>query len=260
MEAIRYEVDEGVATLTLNRPAQKNAIDQTMRNELAEVVRDLKHDREVRALVLTGAGGAFCAGGDLRFIASAGLTAEAWRTRFQDLHAWLADLIALDRPVIAAVDGPAFGAGFSLALTADIVLASPAARFCMSFMRVGLAPDFGAYYTLPRVVGVQRAKELMLSAREVDAEEAKRLGLVMEIHPAESLLARAQAMAASFAQAAPVAVGLVKRALAGNTHGDLAAALEIEANGQPIALTTDAHREAVQRFLDKQPPSFRWPA
>src|SRR6185436_11476692 len=99
--------------------------------------------------------------------------------------------ISLDRPVIAAVDGVAFGAGFSLALAADFIVATPRARFCMSFMRVGLAPDFGATYTLPRVVGVQRAKELMLSAREVDADEAKRLGIVMEIHPAEALLARA---------------------------------------------------------------------
>jgi 2-(1,2-epoxy-1,2-dihydrophenyl)acetyl-CoA isomerase len=260
MDTIRYEHSEGVATLTLNRPAQKNAIDAAMRGELAAVVHALARDREVRALVLAGAGGAFCAGGDLRGIAAAGVDAAGWRARFQDTHAWLAELIALDRPVIAAVDGPAFGAGFSLALCADIVLASPAARFCMSFLRVGVAPDFGAYYTLPRVVGVQRAKELMLSARELDADEAQRLGIVMEIHPADSLLARAQAIAASFAQASPVAVGMVKRALAGSAHTEPATALEIEAAGQPIALTSGEHRDAVERFLHKQPPRFRWPA
>jgi 2-(1,2-epoxy-1,2-dihydrophenyl)acetyl-CoA isomerase len=260
MEAIRYERQDGVATLTLNRPAQKNAVDQVMRDELAAVVHGLHKDTDTRALVITGAGGAFCGGGDLRSIAAAQLDARGWRSRFHETHAWLAELIALDRPVIAAVDGPAFGAGFSLALTADFIVASPRARFCMSFMRVGLAPDFGAYYTLPRVVGVQRAKELMLSAREVGTDEARQLGIVMEIHPAEALLARAQALAASFVQASPTAVSLVKRALAGTTHAELARALDSEATGQAVALVTPEHRDAVQRFIHKEPARFQWPA
>ena len=259
MEAIRYEVNEGVATLTLNRPAQKNALDAAMREEIAGVVRGIQRDRDSKALVITGAGGAFCAGGDLRGIAFAGLDNEGWRLRMKETHAWLADLITLDRPVIAAVDGPAFGAGFSLALVADFVIASPRACFCMSFMRVGLAPDFGAYYTLPRIVGVQRAKELMLSAREVGAEEAKQLGIVMEIQPAATLLQRAQALAASFVHASPMAVSLVKRALTGASHADLQACLEIEATGQALAFGTEQHREAVRRFIDKEPALFQWP-
>jgi 2-(1,2-epoxy-1,2-dihydrophenyl)acetyl-CoA isomerase len=186
VDAIRYEVNEGVATLTLHRPAQKNAIDETMRSEVAQVLAGLSRDRDVRALVITGAGGAFCTGGDLRSIATANLDTEGWRQRLKASHAWLNELISLDRPIVAAVDGAAYGAGFSLALAADFILASPRARFCMSFLRIGLVPDFGAFYTLPRVVGVQRAKELMLSARDVSAEEAKALGIVMEIQPGRS--------------------------------------------------------------------------
>jgi len=260
METIVYSVEGAVATLTLNRPAQRNAIDLTMRAEIASCIEALKRDRTVRALVITGAGGAFCGGGDLRGIQAAPQDGAAWRERLHDAHSWVGALIALDRPVIAAVDGPAFGAGFSLALAADFVVASPRARFCLSFMRLGLVPDFGALYTLPRIVGVQRAKELMLSAREVAADEALRLGIAFEIVAAERVLARAQALAASFVDASPLAVSLVKRALAAAPSAGLDATLELEADAQALCFGSAAHREAVARFLDKQPASFRWPA
>jgi 2-(1,2-epoxy-1,2-dihydrophenyl)acetyl-CoA isomerase len=162
-------------------------------------------------------------------------------------------------PVIAAVDGAAAGAGFSLALLADFILATPRARFCMSFLKVGLVPDVGAFYTLPRIVGVQRAKELMLSARDIEGPEALQLGLVMELHAPEDLMARAQALAASFVNASPVAVSLVKRAMAG-WGADLPVLLELEANAQALAMGTTDHQTAVKRFLDKEPALFQWPA
>jgi len=258
MNAVRYELAGGVATLTLNRPARKNALDELMRDELAQCVCDIDRDRSVRAVVLTGAGGAFCAGGDLRAIQSAELDNEGWRRRMKQAHAWLAPLLMLDRPVVAAVDGPAYGAGFSLALAADFIVASPRARFCLSFMRVGLVPDFGAFYTLPRIVGVQRAKELMLSARELPADEAKALGIVFEIVPAERLLQRAQALAASFVHASPMAVSLVKHALAA-APADLPTMLELEASAQALCFGSAPHQTAVARFLDKQPALFQWP-
>jgi 2-(1,2-epoxy-1,2-dihydrophenyl)acetyl-CoA isomerase len=258
METIRYEVREQVATLTLDHAATRNALGPQMREEIAEVVRSVKQDRSIRALVITGAGGHFCSGGDLRNIASVGLDNQGWRERLHSLHHWLQDLITLDRPVIAAVDGAAFGAGFGLALAADFVIATPRARFCVSFLRVGLVPDCGVFYTLPRIVGPQRAKELMLSAREVGAEEALRLGIAMELQAPEQLLARAQAMAASFVQASPVAVSLIKRAVAAG--GDLATQLELEANAQALAMGTQTHRDAVQDFLAKRPAKFQWPA
>ena len=258
-ERIRFAVRDQVATLTLHNPERRNAFDPAMREEMRQVVAHLRAEPSIRALVLTGAGDHFCAGGDLRNIASAGLDNAGWRARLQSLHDWLKELITLDRPVIAAVDGAAYGAGFSLALLADFVIATPRARFCMSFMRVGLVPDCAAFYTLPRIVGVQRARELMLSAREVDAAEALRLGIAMELQPPEQLQARAQALAASFVQASPMAVSLVKRILAAPGH-DLSTLLEMEADAQALATGTEAHRVAVQRFLDKQPALFQWPA
>jgi len=258
METIRYEVREQVATLTLDQPATRNALNPQMREEVAGAVRSIKEDRSIRALVITGAGGHFCSGGDLRNIASVGLDNQGWRERLHSLHHWLQDLITLDRPVIAAVDGAAFGAGFGLALAADFVIATPRARFCVSFLRIGLVPDCGVFYTLPRIVGPQRAKELMLSAREVGAEEALRLGIAMELHEPEQLQARAQALAASFVQASPMAVSLIKRAV--TAGGDLATQLELEANAQALAMGTQAHRDAVQDFLAKRPARFAWPA
>ena len=258
-ERIRFEVQHQVATLTLDNPAKRNAFDPAMREEIAQVVSLVRKDRDIRALILTGAGEHFCSGGDLRHIATAGLDNAGWRHRMQNLHEWLQGLLTLDRPVIAAVDGAAAGAGFSLALMADFILATPRARFCMSFMKVGLVPDCGAFYTLPRIVGVQRARELMLSARDIDAAEALQLGIAMELHAPEALLPRAQALAASFVHAAPTAVSLVKRTLAAPGH-DLATLLEMEATGQALAMGTAEHRTAVNRFLDKEPPLFQWPA
>jgi len=257
-EAVLYDVVDGVATITLNRPAQKNAIDEALRDRLAQCIDHIERDRAVRAVVLTGSGGAFCAGGDLRSIRSAELDNDGWRRRMKDAHAWLARLLSLDRAVVAAVDGPAFGAGFSLVLAADFIVASPRARFCLSFMRLGLVPDFGALHTLPRIVGVQRAKELMLSARELSADEAKSLGIVFDLVPEDQVLYSAQALAASFVHASPMAVSLVKRALAA-APTDLHTMLEVEADAQALCFGSAPHKAAVARFLDKQPALFQWP-
>lgn len=261
MGVLDLHIDDGVATLTMNRPDAKNALSAEMKDAFAAAVPALAADAAVRALVLTGAGGAFCAGGDLRGMQEVRgqMTLAGWRERMREVQPWLRTLMRFDRPVIAAVDGPAFGAGFSLALLADFVIATPRARFCMSFMRVGLGPDFGAMYSLPRVVGVQRAKELMLSAREVDADEALALGIAMEVVPADTLMPRAQALARSFTGASPLAVGLVKQDVAMSLANDLDALLATEADHQAMCFTTSAHEQAVQRFLAKQPAAFRWP-
>lgn len=261
LQTLTLSIADGVATLTLSRPEARNALSDTMKAELADVVPRLAADAAVRAVVLAGAGGVFCAGGDLRAMEAvrAQMTGERWRERMRSLHPLVRALIELDKPLIAAVDGAAFGAGFSLALMADFVLASPAARFCLSFMRVGLVPDFAAMYTLPRVVGVQRAKELMLSAREVGADEALALGLVMEVQPADALLARAQALARSFNGASPLAVSLIKGEAGMALATDLRTLLAREADQQAQCFETEAHRGAVQRFLARQPAAFQWP-
>lgn len=254
---VRFERHGATALVTLDNAASRNALSGPVREALAQAVAQIKGDREIRALVITGANGSFCAGGDLRGIAAAPQESDAWRSRMHATNAIFRELLTLDRPIIAAVDGAAYGAGFSLALVADFVLASPRARFCLSFMRVGLVPDCGASYTLPRIVGAQRARELMLSAREVNAQEAVQLGIAMELHESAALLPRALALADSFAQASPLAVSLVKRIA--SDPGAMEAAFEAEANAQALCFQTAQHRDAVQRFLDKQPSAFSWP-
>ena len=252
------DVVDGIATLTLNRPQQKNALNAPIRDALREAVQQIRADRTVRAVVLRGAGTDFCSGGDIR--AMNVTDADAGRNRMDDLHGWIAMLVDLDRPVVAAVDGVAYGAGFSLALLADFIVATPRARFCMPFMKVGLVPDCGALYTLPRVVGMAHARDLIFSAREIGAEEAKRIGAVFEIVPQDRLYARADQLARGLAGASPVAFGLTKRALNQSIGSDVRGMLELESLGQGIAFTTGYHREAVRRFKEKEAPLFQWPA
>jgi 2-(1,2-epoxy-1,2-dihydrophenyl)acetyl-CoA isomerase len=260
MKTLDYRLDDGVATLTLNRPEAKNALDPTMADELGECLAAIRADEAVRVLVLAGAGGAFCAGGDVKAMGQGGpRTPEQRRAGMARYTRICTELMALDRPVIAAVDGVAYGAGFSLALMCDIVLLSERARLCMVFQRIGLVPDMGAFYTLPRVVGLQRAKELIFSAREIDAAEALRLGLAMEVLPAEALAARAQAIARSFAGASPVAMSIAKRALQASLGSDLQTLLEIESSGQALASNSDYAKEAVRRFAARELAQFRWP-
>ena len=254
---VKLERHGATAVITMDSPATRNAFSAAMKDALSRAVQDVGADGDIRAVVLTGSGGQFCAGGDIRSMASAERTPAEWRARMQETHRWLRELIVLDRPLIAAVDGAAYGAGFSMALAADFVLATPRARFCMSFMKLGLVPDAGATYTLPRVVGAQRARELMLSAREVRAPEALSLGIAMELHEPDRLLPRALELAESFAGASPLAVSLLKR----NTldAGALDAALDAEANAQALAFLSPEYREAARRFIDKEPSAFQWP-
>jgi len=258
-QTIKLDIGEGIATLTLNRPEKKNALDLSIRDEIADALARVRGTESARALILAGAGSDFCSGGDIRSMAATEITAEAGRRRMRDIHAWLRDLIEFERPVIAAVDGVAFGAGFSLALTADFILATPRARFCASFQRLGLVPDSGILYTLPRAIGLQRAKALLLSAREIDAVTAQDWGIVDEIVAAESLAERARAIARSLAGASGTALALTKSALERSFESDLSSMLEFEAAAQGVAFATDYHRAAVKRFLDKQPLLFQWP-
>ncbi len=252
------DVEDGLATLTLNRPEVRNAIDARMAHELVDALAALEAQAEVRALVLRGAGGHFCAGGDVRAMNAAGprtpVQARGGMARYARLSRALRNF---DRPVIAAVDGIAFGGGLSLALLADLVLMGRNARLAMVFGRVGLVPDCGALYALPRLVGLQCAKELVLSAREFGADEALRLGLALEVLPGDQLLPRAHALARSFCDASPLALSLAKKALDQSSDADFEAMLELEATYQGLALTSEYHAEAVRRFAAKEPPLFR---
>ncbi|MEJ8858779.1 enoyl-CoA hydratase/isomerase family protein [Variovorax robiniae] len=262
-ETIKYDAQDGVGVITLDRPRVKNAICMVMRRELAHLIGELRLDRSLRALVVTGAGGNFCSGGDLGSLNDSArlgeASAESRRQRLVDISGLVSNLLQFDRPVIAAVQGVAYGAGFGIALTADIVLAAHDARFCLSFGRLGLVPDFGVLYSLPRVVGVQKAKELVFSCREVRAAEAQRLGIVMETHAPDDVLARAMDIARSFTHASALALSLSKRALNASPTSDLSTMLMLEADGQGISMSSDYHLAALKRFLAKEKQLFAWP-
>lgn len=259
-KTLELDVEDGVATLRLNRPEALNAIDHTMADELGEVLERLRHDTAVRAVVLTGAGGAFCAGGDVRGTAGAGpRTALQLHQGMERFHRMVLALHRLPQPAIAAVDGVAFGAGFSLLLLCDLVLLSERARLCMAFQRIGLVPDCGALYTLPRAVGMQRARELVLSGREIGAQEARDIGLALEVLPAAMLQARARELARSLCGASAQALAFAKQALDLAWGADLGAVLAQEAALQAIVLGTPYVAEAGRRFVAKEPPLFRWP-
>jgi enoyl-CoA hydratase/carnithine racemase len=250
----------GVALVTLNRPAAKNAIDADTTDALSSALREMCADDAVSAVVLTGAGGDFCAGGDVKGMGEAGeRTVEQRRAGMARYCELARALMALDKPLIAAIDGVAFGAGLSMALFADIVLVSTRARLAMVFHRIGLVPDVGAWFNLPRVVGLQRAKELIYSAREFGADEAVRIGLALEALPPEALLPRAMALAHSFEGGSPTAFSLSKRALQTSLQSDFESMLEMEASSQAIAGSSAYFRESVRRFAAKEPAQFRWP-
>ena len=222
------------------------------------VLEQVRDDPSVRALVLSGSPGAFCAGGNLHFLKEQLDAGPAyWQQRLQPGLRLVNDLLRLTRPLIAVLDGPAFGAGFALALTADIVLASPQARFAMSYLKLGLVPDLGPMCLLPRVVGLQRAKELMFSAREVDADEAQRLGIVMEVHASDSIETRARQIAPSLTLAAPTAIGLTKAALNMSLDSDQQGMFAIEASSQAAAFASPELRQAIEAMLAKQAPAYR---
>ena len=255
----------GVACLEMTDVASRNAMSSDLKDDLEEVVALASSSDEMRALVITGAPGVFCAGGDLK-----SLTAnrhadgtpvrdvEGIRRRMTRSHQWFEALFNLEIPVIAAVDGPAFGAGFSLALACDFIVASPRASFCMAFNRIGAIPDLAALYTLPRMIGLRRAKDIMMTARVVSVEEALSLGLVHSIHPSEHVRGKAMAMAHRFVQGSAQSLALTKLYSNQSLESDYATMARLEGVAQATCLNSDYFFEAVARFMDRKPAKFTW--
>jgi len=258
---LMLDTRDGVATITFNRPEARNPLGGALRDEFADaVVRlgDMAGDT-IHAVVLTGAGPAFCAGGDIKVLREMNEKGPAaMRERMKVSHTTLERWLDLPIPTIAAVNGAAAGAGFSLAIACDFVIAARRAKFAMSFGKIGLVPDWGAMYLLPRLVGLQRAKDLILTARTLDVEEAQRLGLVLEIVEDENLLEHAQSFAARFRDASPDAIARAKKILQDTFETSRADALDAEADGQADANASTYHRAALDRFLAKEPLLFDW--
>ena len=251
---IDLQVAAGIATLTLNRPEKRNAMSDAMRAEFAEALERVAADKAIRALVLTGAGKGFCAGGDIagmekRMNAPTGEIAFNGWHRQQGVHHVQALLHTLPKPVIAAVNGAASGLGADTALACDFIMASEWASFSWSYIHRGIIPDGGGMYFLPRRVGLAKAKELIFTGRKVDADEALALGIVDRKTSADSLLGDAQAWAAELSRGSATALALGKTIL--NQSFELPAQ-QVFAQGsqaQGICYTSTEHRESVSAFL-----------
>ena len=258
-QTIRAEHADRVLTITLDRPHAYNAFTPTMGRELVDALKDARRDDDVRAVVMTGAGTAFCSGQDLG-MADELLPADRPPALGDLLRRHYNGLVLamrrLDKPIVASINGVAAGAGMSVALACDLRIASTSASFVQAFVNIGLVPDCGSLYFLPRIVGVAKALELSLLGERVDAQEALRVGLVSRVVPADELAAATAEVAGQLANGAGLALGLTKRGLNRAFETDLDGMLEQEALLQEIAGRTSDFREGVTAFKEKRPARF----
>ena len=249
---------DGVVLLTLANPAQRNAMSPSMTEAWQSTIASLRDDPDVRVAVVTGEGSAFCSGGDPRWIAGEpDAPVHRLRTRMLGFYrAWLS-IRELEVPTIAAINGPAVGAGLCLALACDIRYAAASARMSVPFVQLGMHAGMAATYTLPNVVGEAHARELLLTGRMVGAEEAVRIGLVSSVEPDDTFLPTVLQSAAAIAATAPVASRLTKVALRDGGHADFDSAIAWEALAQPVTLATEDLQEGVRAAKERRTPVFR---
>ncbi|KQL46304.1 enoyl-CoA hydratase [Brevibacillus choshinensis] len=253
-ETILYEVSEGVAVVTLNRPDKFNAFTEKMNKEITDALKQAQKDADVRCIVLTGAGRAFNAGQDLGDVAGGEVDFGGFlRERYNPM---ILQFQKTEKPIIAAVNGVAAGAGMSVALACDIRLASEKASFVNAFVNIGLVPDSGGCYFLPRIVGMGKALELAMTGEKVSAAEALRIGLVNQVYPAESFQEEAVAYARKLAALPTRAIGLIKRTMYKGLEMNLEETLKYEAFAQEAAGSTEDHKEGVTAFMEKRAPRF----
>jgi len=255
-KTVLVEKKDKIAWLTLNRPQVFNAMSPELFRQLLAALQDCEEDPEINVLVLTGAGKAFCAGGDLPTLDSVDNVVEA-RNYIATAGKLASTISNLQKPVIAMVNGVAAGAGFNMALACDLVICTATARFIQSFVSIGLVPDCGGTYFLPRLVGLQKAKELMLLAAPVDAQGALQLGIVNRVVEEEKLREAVMEYAEKLAKSAPLAVRMIKKNLNQSLGLTLENVLELESDIQTILLQTADNQEGIAAFREKRQPIFR---
>lgn len=251
---LKLEQKNQIFIIKFNIPEKRNALVLEMRNELFHALQQADEDTNVKCIILTGEGKAFSAGGDLSALKD--LQPLEGRKRLQSSHPLIMKMLEMEKPIIAAVNGAAAGAGFSLTLLCDFIVASEQAFFVQSFVNVGLIPDFAAMHFLPSLIGMQKAKELMMLGERISAEEAKQIGIVNRVVPAESLLDEAVNLAEKLAKKAPIAIGLMKKIMNQHMNRDLKVLLELEAQGQEICFRSEDFKEGVRAFFEKREPRF----
>jgi len=253
---VLVEQADGIATVTLNRPDARNALDLVMREELEATLAGLEAEPAVRVLVLRGAGEHFCAGGDVKFMRASRMSASEGQQRVEAMNRAILALARFRTPTIAMVDGYAVGAGCNLALACDLVIASDRARFGEVFARIGLIPDGGGIYLLPRRVGLARAKELVFTAEIIEAADAEQIGLVNRVVPIGELAAQIQALARRIAAGPPRAHAMAKSLLNRSFALDLETSLAWEGLAQGMMIESEDHREGLAAFFEKRSPRF----
>lgn len=256
---VLHATDNGVSWITLNRPEAMNAITPDQRERIIERLAEASADPDVRAVVITATGKGFCAGADLRGTPSTGdrVAGDVARLIQRGAQRFIAAVLDCEKPVIAAVNGTAAGLGAHLALACDLVLAAESARFIEVFVRRGLVPDGGGAYLLPRLIGPQRAKELMFFGDAVPAAEAERLGLVNRVVPDGELTKTAREWAERLATGPTRALALTKQLVNASLDGDRAASFAAEATAQEINMTTADAQEGVASFVERRSPAYR---
>ncbi|MCR4265158.1 enoyl-CoA hydratase/isomerase family protein [Nitratireductor sp. ZSWI3] len=256
-EFVLSSLEDGISTITLNRPEVHNAINDKMRAELIEAFSTADADKSVRAIILTGAGKSFCSGGDIagmraRLEAPAGEVAfNGWK-RQKNTHRGVAAIHSVTKPVIAAVNGAAFGLGLDMALACDFIIAADGTKMCMSFIKRGLVSDGGGMYFLPRRVGLPKAKELIFSARVVEADEALAIGMIDRVAKPEVLLDAAHAWARELSFGSPTAIALSKEILDKTFERSDEEIFALGREAQAVCYTTAEHRRSVEDFLNKK--------
>jgi enoyl-CoA hydratase/carnithine racemase len=257
-DVLLIERDGPVAVLTLNRPRTRNALDPALLQALGAALPAAAGDPAVRAIVLTGAGGAFCAGADLKAAMTQGATAfDSLDTTIDGYHALIHAIVHAPKPVVAAVDGPAVGFGCDLALACDLRVLSTEAYLQEKFVKIGLMPDGGGTFWLPRLVGLARAMEMLLLGEPVPAEQALAMGLVNRVVPVSMLREKALELAHRLAKGPPLAFAEIKKAVRASLGGTIDPALELEKRGQMRCLTSADCMEGIMAWMGKREPTFQ---
>jgi 2-(1,2-epoxy-1,2-dihydrophenyl)acetyl-CoA isomerase len=256
LQTVQYQVNDAVAEITLNRPEVLNAMNEPLMLDLRTALDAAAANPSIRAVLLTGAGRGFCAGADLASVSFGKGPADLGKTLIERYHPVIITMRTMAKPVITAINGAAAGAGMSLALAGDIVLAGQSASFLQAFSKIGLIPDAGSTYFLPRLVGEVRARALTILADKISATEAERYGLVWKVYEDAELMAQARVMAQRLSQQPTKAYALIKQALNASFEATLADQLDLEANLQNKAGKTTDFIEGVTAFIQKRQPNF----
>lgn len=253
-KSVLVEQIDSVYIIYLNEPNKYNALTLTIRRELLDRLIEAENTPEIKSIIITGKGKGFSSGGDLRSLKD--LTPLEGRKRLQNAHPLIMKIIEIEKPIIAAVHGVAAGAGFSLALLCDLIIASEKSSFIQSFVHIGLVPDFAAVHFLPQLIGMQRAKELMFLGDKISAKEAYRIGIVNRIVPDDRLIVEAVQIGGELANKAPIAIGLTKKMMNQHHNKDIKMLLETEAQFQELCYKSNDFLEGVQSFLEKRSSNF----